>query len=516
MELIQQAVPTMEKCIKHLKLMLEHNVLSAENTNIEGVSQFRWLLRLVTILAQYKHESSAALHDACELLLRDVTLPDVLVDDVLVCWSRAIASIDQAEEQAKGWAMTMQVDNTPSHSFETILVEKVIGFCEALETHSKEQMQSPDCPWAPESLADATTIRMLQIVSWLLRRGTGGRVVEGKEHFGKFIPWIIEAITHAAMELRSLGVRCLGLLAISEEQFFEDYYELLSQIAGNASEEESVRGLALQGLVDAAMVHTMDIETHQIKKQHQLRMAALNTLIYRSMDGSNSELHQIACEGTAKLLFTNIITDSRNCGVVLNQFFAVDSVTEENEVQGYNRLQQLLSVFVSSYVLMHTSHAQVLIQAIPEVIAFVSNKRQAENIPTLLSDVCTKLIGYGEQIVSTLSKSTSKTAVDLLVAEKLRAILFAAVCKDILTHYASATLDKNEKVLLKDAVKALYLTCQSSEWLTVSGQAFTALKSIDAVLAVVAKNVDKTSMKYLNTIRSLCCIAWAEQRYSPP
>ena len=268
-EISENVLPSMSVLVKQLMKAKKNCLL---NQNASGIALFRWLLRLTSLIESSDSDNNEQLIKICSLLLNDVTLPDPLVDDVLDCWSRCLFA-------------TKAIQN------ESQLVSSIIQNCQLLEKQDpfsisrdpvEDESEEDADRWVNAALA-AITIRMLQQISWVLKRGAGGRVVEGNEHFTIMIPWIINAITHPSVDLRCLGARCLGLLSLSDAKYYCDHYELMNQVVSNVEEDEQVRGITLQALIDSIMVHSNNAADSLIKQ----KINNLTNVICRMFASSN-------------------------------------------------------------------------------------------------------------------------------------------------------------------------------------------------------------------------------------
>lgn len=515
-EMAEAIVPTMAAVTKQLARASKE--LAGQFTP-DGVALFRWLLRLATLVdSGVESGSCSELVQICASLLFDVTLPDPLVDDVLDCWVRCQYSSKALENDSQ-------------------LMEKIVGFCQTLEKQDPlsiaregpdEESEEDSQRWA-NAAAQAINIRMLQLISWALRRGSGGRVVEGNEHFETMVPWIIDAITDPSVDRRCLGTRCLGLLALSDARFYCDHYDLLHQVLGNVEEDREVRAVVLQAMLDSLMVHNSNPDDSLAKQ----KSANMSTALLRIFASEDEVLVPLACEGVAKLLFTGISDDVRLCGCLLTRFFGREDdegvaagMAEEDELQaqsGRGRLQQVLSLFFHSFYLVDDSRARLISQAMPELIAnFVYDMRvAAENNSSSSASVqktCEKLIGFCEFIKRSSATgaatgadkgaaAAASAALDEVTAD-VHMSLFASVARELLKHEVTSLNLKQEKLVAKDMVRALASVCSSLDWVR-SDRAVDVTKCLDAVLSMVSPLVDKASIKGLTSVRNTLVVKCA-------
>lgn len=541
-DLFADIVPSMEALTKQMVCVSNSY---KNDANGSGLSLFRWLLRLTAFVNSDELDNNKQLIDICMELLNDVTLPDQLVDDVWNCWASTMYACNKHRTEE-----VSEKDEAYMIQNESELIEKVIIQCNALQNQdpsSSKAIEEADAEtleetekWM-ESYRGAISIRILQSVSWALRRGSGGRIVEGNEHFISMTPWIIDAITHPSVDLRCLGVRCLGLLTISEERYYVDYFELINQILGNNSESTEVRAIALKSLFDAMLVHNANqLEDNATQKTRVNTMVTSLTRVFASND---EELVPIACEGVAKLLFCGIATNSSKlCSCLLKKFFIEDqtptvNVEDMSEDELYvmetnknnrDRIQQVLSLFFHSFYMVDASNAKIIQLAIPEVIEDyvmeLRNDFESETKPNnriTIQQLCEKLLGFCEYIkkssnasaVDTGSSSKdSKIAIMEQIVKDVHMTLFASVTKQLLKSPLTGQTEsiKQEKLMMKDMIKGLNSICHSSAWI-VSEWAIDVLKAVDAMLFITTPLMDKATLKYLNNIRNMAALKHTEK-----
>lgn len=250
-----------------------------------------------------------------------------------------------------------------------------------------------------EQLTDGSSCeRALQIAFWLIQQevGTSGTSSlengsdgqnSGASELTQLVPFVLSCVQQENPVIRCGAVGCLGLLCLLSRDVSAEYRHVLAQVASNGVEAGAIRREALKCLVDAACVH----------REQFLGDAGLCTVLLRAQQQhrhGDSSLGLVAMEGAAKLLFCGVVREPELLANLLHFFFQSDNPNrgdddddgdETCDDDAATRLHQLLSLFLQAFVLSADSTAEVVVEAVPQLVANITEsvKHEAAKVSSL-------------------------------------------------------------------------------------------------------------------------------------
>ena len=231
----------------------------------------------------------------------------------------------------------------------------------------------------------SATERSLQVMHFVLKNCTSKRNSNDSKWIAKaekILPFLMSSLQQLDVNIRCISVSCIGLLCLISQTLSEMYRPIILQVAGGGFEENMVVCVAVQSLSDICMVH---------RDQERARCSdyEICNLLTRLLGDSESELVRIASESAAKLLFGGCISDSSLLARLLKFFFISDYLQqqegEDNETDGNDaaidstaskmimpdgqaKLQQLLTLFIKSYLFSGGRCEELLLDAVPLLV----------------------------------------------------------------------------------------------------------------------------------------------------
>ena len=278
-------------------------VLSANN---QVLSSFRCILQMAPFFDPSDTIGNKQLSEVCERLMLDTAVPGFMLEPLLNTWKLAWENLGAYDP----CAVTQLIEQT------------------------REKMRAIDSGDSQESLTDedyvmldALRARTLLIYTWSLQGNIGTTIPDITSPDGNsqddaqspatllklyesYIPYVLESIQCPNPHVRGLAVACLGLLPLYSEAM-ADQYHILYQAASAELEDEFIRCQALQSVLDIATVYG-----DKFKED-----TTLSNLLYRLFNHATGQLRRIAVEGTAKLLFSGCLVDSRLFANLIKFFF---------------------------------------------------------------------------------------------------------------------------------------------------------------------------------------------------
>jgi hypothetical protein len=229
-------------------------------------------------------------------------------------------------------------------------------------------------------------MRSLQVIAWSLQQNIGSRgTARGSELYREVIPFVEQNLQQPHTDLRSLSVRCLGLLSLLSDEYCRSFVDIIFQVARNDIEDGLIRCQALEALVDMATVY------ERFKDD-----SALTQFLLRLQEGAEPALLRVGAESAAKLLFSGRLSEPRLFANCLKFFFlpnlangesydgeqtgvGTDTGGDANREQSDNayfgssaRLQQILSVFFQAFFFAGDGREQIAFDCISDLVADVA------------------------------------------------------------------------------------------------------------------------------------------------
>ena len=318
------------------------------------------------------------------------------------------------------------------------------------------------------------------------------------------VPFVLASLQQPNCDIRCTAVNCLGLLCITSEEICRDNRGILLQVASGDFEEEMVQRQALESLVDMALVYR-DLFMDDVE---------LGNVVTRLQNNPDRTLACAASECAARLLFSGVQHNSRLFANLLKTFFLTDLQQADQGVNSSEahteRLQQFLSLFLTSFMSKETIQEAVVLESIALFVADVTMEikdghvsavvllQMVKHLLTLCSDVTMtnptttaavivitpnvvsssssndelkepneKGVDDDDTIAMTVEETTEdkreegtgeQVNMDCLVKERV----CAAVCREVVKMGTGKWL---EKTIIKEFVKIIN-SMVTDEWLT--------------------------------------------------
>lgn len=311
----------------------------ALKSNIQNQVAARYLFRMTAFLDASDVIGCTELSRICEAMIKDLQLPDSLVESVLSAWWRGSGlSLEECIDRVMDISRVVRSAN-PDHEVEGV-------------NH--------------DELSVASSIRGLLIIEWCLQRRIGGKNINRSATCNNFdSDFLLNSLQQPNMELRGLAVRCLGLLTLVSESHCDEHHRILFQAASMEREDPLIRSQAIQAITDMALIYESRFKDDN----------ALINSILRLNESSNPELLRIAAESACKLVFAGRLTHPRLFANLLKFFFLPELVRsgddEENDstfLGSSPRLEQILAVFFQTYFVVNQEAWKFAAKAIPELV----------------------------------------------------------------------------------------------------------------------------------------------------
>jgi hypothetical protein len=318
----------------------------------------RYLLRLALLMESSDVAGCQELEAVCMRYVTDLDTPDTLIEGVLSAWAKGCA-------EGEGVLRARVV----------LASRNLIAAARARTSPQAVSLMDDEDSTEESSWVEKSLLRSMELFTWVMQRGEGGRILEGVEHFAAILSLVLESLLQPIIALRILAVRCLGLLCISSEAICDSHREVLLQVARTDLETLEIRVMALQAVIDISSVYCDKFKDD----------VALSSLLLRVLDTGDEEpyLLRLAAEGAARLLFSGNLSEPRLFAQLTKIFFQPQLVPGALEEEGENlqnetflgspaRLQQILSTFFQSFFIAGNGREEIALEAMCEIVSDVS------------------------------------------------------------------------------------------------------------------------------------------------
>ena len=264
--------------------------------------------------------------------------------------------------------------------------DKLLQLAEDIRSHTDDSKAGSE----EDDGAYSATERSLQVLHFVLKNCTSKRTSSNDSKWiakaEKVLPFLMSALQQLDVNIRCISVSCIGLLCLISQTLSEMYRPIILQVAGGGFEENMVVCVAVQSLSDICMVH----RDHERARCSDYEICNLLT---RLLGDSEPELVRIASESAAKLLFGGCIRDSSLLASLLKFFFISDYLQQDGEddvvladennaavasaasnmkSDGLAKLQQLLTLFIKSYLFSGGRCEELLLDAVPLLVGDIT------------------------------------------------------------------------------------------------------------------------------------------------
>lgn len=396
---ISELIPDIVEVCRILK-SVPVTVLSA-NVNLQ--MSVRNLLKMGIYFDKSDTIGNKDLSDTCRTLVLNIDIPDSLIEPLMNAWKNSMENLGEYTFQLYHELVVDAQKNIPEF---TEIAKESSG---PSSPRTPSFRTSTDTPRTDESLLDEryhvesrVIIRTLQIIAYSLQQviGTVTPSVLELETYESYLPFLFESLQRPDPELRSLSITCLGLLPLFSENF-AGHHDILLQAASAELEDDSIRGQALQSLVDIASIN-------EDKFKNDI---TLSNLLSRILNHSSGSLQRLAVEGTAKLLFSGCLTDPRLFANLMKFFFLPQLSSdlgagsadpnesyeylnqEESDINALlgtqARLHQALSLFFHFFLVEGQGRENTFVDSVSELCSDVAQLMRDDVIDaSSLSTVC--------------------------------------------------------------------------------------------------------------------------------
>lgn len=461
------------------QLLSEMNTFAlAENAKLQFV--VKYVLMMVTLLDGADVSGCLQLNDMLKTMLADMNLPPNLVETTLkalYALSEVTATRSTVHLEVLQVAESVR-DNPNAQSMPTSAAS---ADDEDVIENSAELMA---CFRATQLIRfvlqnDAGVVKPTTTESNTAEKVANNEAFMAADYEKSVLPFVMTSLQAPYFNLRRMAVACIGLLCLSSLQSCASYQSILLQVASTDLEDESIRCTALQCLVDVACVHT-DVYRDD---------SDLTNVLLRIQARGEAALARVATEGAVKLLFNGVLSEPQLFANVLRFFFvtqeqdnnisleeeamAIDAKTCTIETMNGNdilaatsvgstsRLQQILSIFLKSFVYADSRSEQVVLSAVSTLLADLAvDIRNEELASSTLARVVKHLLSMCDEMEIMRRQKTESTASNgnntdseptLPVLTLFGERLAAALCRELFKLGRS----KHDKATLKEFVKVL-------------------------------------------------------------
>jgi hypothetical protein len=453
----------------NLCTLMKEGVTPLLMRNEQHQLSIQYMLRLTQFLDRSDVTGCQVLVTLCHDMLMDANLPDNLVESVLDAW--------------KITAMSVNGDN---------LTADMMALFEAVNEAAEDN----------EEMA----FRCLLIFSWVLQNNLGvGKMTDDiVSKLNNATAFVLVCLQNPDADFRCLSTKCLGLLPLACERFCQ-YHSLIFQVASTDLEECSIRCVALQSLVDLAMVYPARYRND----------ASLTTLLLRLLNTAPTVLKYLAVESSAKLMFSGTLSDTRLFATVLKFFFLpetnAESESDEAAVDDTDtligseaRLHQILSIFCHAFLVPGLGREKMVLECISDLFDSISLQVRDEVVPiNALQKISNNILAMCNGLAHATThgpngeKRESDEAAegkDILVAIRLR--ISACICRELMKLGRS----KRDKAVSKEYIKLLSAQ-DPAGWMDVH-----CAVSVGRIIRAVMRcyTLDKASLKLLENILDAC------------
>jgi len=489
-------------------------------TNIQSQIAVRYLLRMTSFLDSSDVTGCAELTKACESMIRDLELPDSLVEPVLSAWWRGSGlSLEDCIDRVVKMSRLVRSNATADACADSVDATTTIA------TASVDGQEEDN-----DSVILRASVRALLMIEWSLQRRIGGKMTDAahrRQRESEFeVDFLLESLQQPDVEVRGIAVRCLGLLTLVSETYCEEHNKILFQVSCMEREDTLIRSQAIQALTDMSLVYETRFKNDN---------ALTNTLL-RLHESSDPELLRIAAESACKLVFSGRLDHPRLFANLLKFFFLPEIVRQgddedevENWAEGHStflgssaRLEQILSVFFQTYFFACNDEARkIALDAATELVADVGalvRDRAVDASSLLKVSSCLLTLSQDLEAQQQQSDSKSKKQVDAVaeddddeeenetatsgseqtgVRREFCVRLAAAVSREILKLGNS----KHDRACAKEFIKVLGILSPSS-WIN-SAPIAQVVHSIMNALASIGGS-DKPIAKVVDAYHTAC------------
>jgi condensin complex subunit 3 len=270
-----------------------------------------------------------------------------------------------------------------------------------------------------DEIVSEANMRLLIIFSVVLENASS--TLYSHDLRDNMVKIILTAVFSSIKSIREVGVSCFGKLGLlsHENTVLSEFKPILLKMASNQGEALQCRGQAFLALVDWALMYSDILQPHDFEDGQSITVV---DCAHALMQHSNQSVVAIASEAAAKLLFSGKVEDKMLLGRLLVVFldpnrqrstFDDDIVEADDKVIGSPlRLQQLLSLFFSTFCLKSTENRSILLGSINDALLIASGLSKSKKRPLVFPLI--KIVEYVCTIVShsdvTLAKQKTETA----------------------------------------------------------------------------------------------------------
>lgn len=193
-----------------------------------------------------------------------------------------------------------------------------------------------------------------------------------REEMMECLAFVLNCLQQPVASLRAYATSCVALFCVFDADIRKQYLPVLKQVVVGEFEDELVQTEALKGLVDVCLVAGND----EFSAQDRMDIdAALLRQIQKNEENDYDDISLLTMESVVKLVFHGFSKDPALVAKLLHFFFVegrdalktagITSSSSSNLI----RMNQLLSIFLHSFLVNEESCFEIVRQSLPLFIS---------------------------------------------------------------------------------------------------------------------------------------------------